>query len=116
VTLARRRDPDAFVAAAAPVVARNAAVRALVQSWVDGWRAGRMAPSYAATYRAGDAAGFALQREGPLSIVRERLAAGVRRVFLVTDLDKPPSNALYARIGFEPSRDTVRYDLLAAPA
>ena len=275
MTLERHCDPDAFLAAAAPVLARNAAVCALVQSWTDGWRAGRMVPSYAATHRAAGAAGFALQREGPLliensdpaaavafatdlaangvvvpsvigetaacdafaaqwrvvtgqrhgtgmrmrhhvlttqrpvatpdgtmrpaqigetpwlvrhalafaaevrlpdkpehlcasvarrvaggdlrvwesegiaafassvavgtqsarvglvytlpdrrgrgfatalvaAIVRERLDAGVRRVFLVTDRDNPTSNALYARIGFEPLSDTVRYDFFVA--
>ena len=38
-------------------------------------------------------------------------AAGVQRVFLVTDLDNPTSNGVYARLGFRPVSDQVRIDL-----
>jgi predicted GNAT family acetyltransferase len=48
------------------------------------------------------------------AIVRERFDAGVRHVFLATDVANPTSNAIYARIGFRPVSDEVRLDL--APA
>lgn len=47
------------------------------------------------------------------SIVRERIAAGVKRVFLTTDVANPTSNAVYARIGFRPVGDEVRIDFVA---
>ncbi|HEY1327804.1 MAG TPA: GNAT family N-acetyltransferase [Casimicrobiaceae bacterium] len=50
------------------------------------------------------------------AIVRERLDAGAARIFLVTDVDNPTSNAIYARIGFRPVSDEVRVDFTDAPA
>jgi GNAT superfamily N-acetyltransferase len=44
------------------------------------------------------------------TIVREQLARG-RLVFLVTDIANPTSNALYARLGFQPLDDFVSVDL-----
>jgi predicted GNAT family acetyltransferase len=45
------------------------------------------------------------------AMVRECLAAGVQRVFLLTDVDNPTSNGVYARLGFEPVSDQVRIDV-----
>jgi len=45
------------------------------------------------------------------AMVRESLAAGVQRLFLLTDLDNPTSNGVYARLGFRPVSDQVRVDL-----
>ena len=45
------------------------------------------------------------------AMVRQCLGAGVQRVFLVTDLDNPTSNGVYARLGFRPVSDQVRIDL-----
>ena len=45
------------------------------------------------------------------AIVREKLAQGAARVFLVTDLDNATSNGVYARLGFRPVSDQVRLDL-----
>ena len=49
------------------------------------------------------------------AMVRERLAAGTERVFLLTDADNPTSNALYARLGFRAVSDQVRLDLRPPP-
>jgi hypothetical protein len=38
-------------------------------------------------------------------LTKERLAAGLRFCFLFTDLGNPTSNAIYARIGYEPVAD-----------
>lgn len=44
---------------------------------------------------------------------REVLARGVPRLFLVTDVANPTSNAIYARIGFRPLEDTFGFDFVA---
>lgn len=45
---------------------------------------------------------------------RERLARGAARLFLVTDIANPTSNAIYARIGYRPLAEAV--DLRFVPA
>jgi predicted GNAT family acetyltransferase len=65
-------DPETFLAAAEPLLARNPAVRAFVIMWIAGWRdasnAAAPAVSYAATCSGAGAGGLALMREGPLVI------------------------------------------------
>jgi predicted GNAT family acetyltransferase len=39
---------------------------------------------------------------------------GVERVFLVTDLANPTSNAIYARVGYEPLEDDVELRFVGA--
>ena len=72
MTVVRHTDPDAFLAAAEPLLARNPAVRAFATAWARGWRDTAEARSSLATYAAtcsiGDTHGLALQREGPVVI------------------------------------------------
>ena len=72
-------DPDSFMAAAEPLLARNAAVRAFVNVWAVGWReasdADGSAVTYAATCSDGTIHGLALMREGPLVIENSDAAA-----------------------------------------
>lgn len=68
-TVDHHTDPDAFLAAAEPLLARNPAVRAFVSSWVATWRDDpRARPTIAATYGRDGSHGLALLREGPLVI------------------------------------------------
>ena len=103
-------------------VRRRVRLRGL-RLWVDG--AARVAFASVAIVGAADARiglvytlprhrgrGYATTLVG--AMVRECLGAGVQRVFLVTDLDNPTSNGVYARLGFRPVSDQVRIDL--APA
>ena len=46
--------------------------------------------------------------------VREQLAEGKQRLFLTTDAANPTSNAIYARLGFQPVSDAYRFDFLPA--
>jgi predicted GNAT family acetyltransferase len=46
------------------------------------------------------------------ALAQALLAAGRRRVFLVTDVANPTSNAIYARVGFRPETDVYHYDLV----
>ena len=91
-----------------------------VRLWVDG--AARVAFASVAIVGAADARiglvytlprhrgrGYATTLVG--AMVRQCLGAGVQRVFLVTDLDNPTSNGVYARLGFRPVSDQVRIDL-----
>ena len=39
---------------------------------------------------------------------------GRQRLFLITDLANPVSNAIYARIGFQPQSDLFHFDFLDA--
>jgi predicted GNAT family acetyltransferase len=77
LSVVRHTEPDAFLAAAGPLLARNAAMQAFVTSWTDGWRAAQPAdmPPYLATYADGAARGIALQREGPLLLLNSDPAA-----------------------------------------
>lgn len=69
-------DPEAFLAAAEPLLARNPCVRAFVAGWASAWRRDPQArPTIAATYGAGATQGLALQREGPLVIENSDPAA-----------------------------------------
>jgi predicted GNAT family acetyltransferase len=47
------------------------------------------------------------------ALSRERLAAGTRQLFLVTDVANPTSNAIYARIGYRPLHDIHHFDFVA---
>lgn len=42
----------------------------------------------------------------------EMLARGVERIFLLTDLANPTSNAIYARIGYEPLDDEIELEFV----
>ena len=68
----RHHDPDTFITAAEPLLARNPAVRAFVSMWAAGWRDASDADgplvTYAATCSDGERHGLALKREGPLVI------------------------------------------------
>jgi RimJ/RimL family protein N-acetyltransferase len=74
-------DPDAFLAGAEPLLARNPAVRAFVTAWTRGWRdAVATRPpvvTYAATCAIGAAHGLALLREGPVVIENSDADAAV---------------------------------------
>lgn len=50
------------------------------------------------------------------ALARERMEAGAMRVFLMSDVANPTSNALYARIGFRPVSDEVRLDFIDSQA
>jgi ribosomal protein S18 acetylase RimI-like enzyme len=81
--------------------------------WSDaGPRFGRIAPVWtpAAFRRRGYATALVAE------LARELLAKGKERVFLVTDLANPTSNAIYARIGFRPLHDTHRIDFQSSQA
>ena len=43
------------------------------------------------------------------ALTEERLRAGLRFCFLFTDLGNPTSNAIYARIGYEPVADWAQW-------
>ena len=45
-------------------------------------------------------------------LARSLQAAGRRRLFLVTDVANPTSNAIYSRIGFRPGTDIYRFDFV----
>ncbi len=79
VSVAHHDHPDAFLAAAGPLLARDPAVRAFVVAWLATWRrdAARARPTYAATYANGSAHGLALHREGPLVIQNSDAVAAV---------------------------------------
>jgi predicted GNAT family acetyltransferase len=64
-------DPDAFLACAEPLLARNPAARAFVTAWTRGWREAAKRPpavTYVATCAIDDAHALALMREGPMVI------------------------------------------------
>jgi RimJ/RimL family protein N-acetyltransferase len=64
-------DPDAFLACAEPLLARNPAVRAFVTAWTRGWREAATRPpavTYVATCALDGAHALALMREGPMII------------------------------------------------
>jgi uncharacterized protein len=78
-----------------------------------GWsEAGDAAARIAPVYTPPEARrrGYATALVGALA--QGLLAAGRRRVFLVTDLANPTSNAIYARIGFRPGPDIYHYDFV----
>jgi predicted GNAT family acetyltransferase len=77
-----------------------------------GPNAARIAPVYTlpAKRRRGYATALVAAR------ARALLAAGNERLFLLTDLANPTSNAIYARIGFVPGPDVAHFDFVdAAP-
>lgn len=49
------------------------------------------------------------------ALTREQLALGRRFCFLFTDLANPTSNAIYARIGYEPVADWDQWELRGPP-
>lgn len=49
------------------------------------------------------------------ALTREQLALGRRFCFLFTDLANPTSNAIYARIGYEPVTDWDQWELSGPP-
>jgi predicted GNAT family acetyltransferase len=77
--------------------------------WSDaGGDAARIAPVYTA---------WAARRRGYATVLvaalaQALLAAGRCRLFLVTDVANPTSNAIYARIGFRPMTDLYHFDLV----
>jgi predicted GNAT family acetyltransferase len=77
--------------------------------WSDaGDDAARLAPVY--TLPAVRRRGYATALVAALA--QALLDAGKRRVFLVTDVANPTSNAIYARIGFQPGADLYHYDFV----
>lgn len=108
--LVRHADPSAFLVAASPLLARDeaaaafyaAGVAALTQQTSPGER------SYLAT--CGDAGAIVA------APARALLGSGRRRLFLVTDVANPTSNAIYGRIGFRPLSDIHHVDFVGADA
>jgi len=47
------------------------------------------------------------------ALARGLLDRGRHKLFLVTDLANPTSNAIYARIGFRPGNDHYHFDFVA---
>lgn len=77
--------------------------------WMDaGDDAARIAPVY--TVPAARRRGYATALVA--SLAQDLLDAGRRRVFLVTDVANPTSNAIYARVGFRPGADVYHFDLV----
>jgi len=46
------------------------------------------------------------------ALAQALLAAGRRRLFLLTDVANPTSNAIYARVGFRPGTDIYHFDFV----
>jgi predicted GNAT family acetyltransferase len=77
--------------------------------WSDaGHDAARIAPVYTVPSARGRGYATALVA----ALAQALLAAGRRRLFLVTDVANPTSNAIYARIGFRPETDIYHFDLV----
>ena len=77
--------------------------------WVDaGDAAARIAPVY--TPQAARRRGYATALVAALA--RALLDAGRRRLFLLTDVANPTSNAIYARVGFRPGTDIYHFDFV----
>jgi predicted GNAT family acetyltransferase len=72
--------------------------------------AARIAPVY--TLPSMRRRGYATALVAALS--RALLAAGNERLFLLTDVANPTSNAIYARIGFAPGPDVDHFDFVDA--
>ena len=72
MAVTRHTDPDAFLAAAEPLLARNPAVRSLATAIVEGWRHDPrdfLREAYVATFAREGTHGFAVRRRGgPLSL------------------------------------------------
>jgi len=82
----RHTDPDAFLAAVAPV--------------------------YTLPEHRGSGHATALVA----ALSRELLARGKRKLFLTTDAANPTSNAIYARIGYRPQNEDCHFDFVAPGA
>jgi predicted GNAT family acetyltransferase len=81
MTITRHQAPDAFLAAAEPLLARNDAIRSLLTGAADGWRAQGddfLRDAYVATYAHDGAFGFALRRRGAPLMVENSAAAAAR--------------------------------------
>jgi predicted GNAT family acetyltransferase len=75
--------------------------------WADaGDDSGRIAPVY--TPPGARRRGYATALVAALA--QSILDSGRRRVFLVTDVANPTSNAIYARVGFRPGTDVYHFD------
>ena len=72
-----------------------------------GSTAARVAPVYTRPAFRKKGYGAALVAALCAELIREE-----RQLFLVTDLSNPTSNALYARLGFEPLADFYTFDLV----
>lgn len=69
----------------------------------------RVGPVWTLAARRGRGYGTALVA----TLSRELLAAGAPRLFLMTDVGNPTSNAIYARIGYRPLHDFYHFDFVA---
>ena len=69
----------------------------------------RVGPVWTPVARRGRGYGTALVA----ALSRELLAAGAPRLFLMTDVGNPTSNAIYARIGYRPLHDFYHFDFVA---
>jgi ribosomal protein S18 acetylase RimI-like enzyme len=69
----------------------------------------RVGPVWTPVARRGRGYGTALVA----ALSRELLAAGAPRLFLLTDVGNPTSNAIYARIGYRPLSDLYHFDFVA---
>jgi len=77
--------------------------------WDAGDAVARIAPVY--TLPAARGRGYATALVA--SLAQGLLDRGRRKLFLVTDLANPTSNAIYARIGFRPENDFYHFDFVA---
>jgi predicted GNAT family acetyltransferase len=109
-----------------PEQVRRRTARSLAERRIRIWEDG--APvAFASGFRAGDDAarinlvytlpehrgrGYATSLTAAVS--RELMDEGARRVFLMTDVANPTSNAIYARVGYRPVSDEYRYDFVAS--
>ena len=81
MSVRRHQDPDAFLAAAEPLLARNEAIRSLAAGTADAWRAEGadfLRDAYVATYARDGAFGLALKRRGGPILVENSAAAATR--------------------------------------
>ena len=100
MTITRHSDPDVFLAAAAPLLAANPAIRSFASAVADAWRSDRadfLREAYVATYTRGTSHGLAVRRRGG-PIVIENSAPDAARAFAD---DVPDALRALAAVGGE---------------
>ena len=100
LSITRHTDPDRFLAAADPLLARNPAIRSFAAAVVQGWRADPdefLRDAYVATYASGGEHGFAARRRGA-PLILENSAPAAARAFAA---DMPAAMRDLAAVGGE---------------
>jgi GNAT superfamily N-acetyltransferase len=100
MAITRHTDPDAFLAACAPLLDANPAIRSFACAVADGWRADRadfLRGAYVATFAAGSHHGLAVRRRGG-PVILENSSAPAARAFAD---DMPASSRTLASVGGE---------------